>query len=135
MSDEHRMNKAGNNPNRLDKDTLKNRPMEVESYYDILENEDNELLFTIKYKNSPRIGEHRPILYYDGGPHSILVKNDNVTIICDYVHPGVRKTLGKVKEILVGELDDGKVVEEYMADVLHVPGIEEIADLHVEKID
>jgi len=115
-------------------DALKKRPMKVAGYYDILENEDGELLFTIKCLDSPMSDGHAPVLYYDGGPHAIFVKNDDVTLICDFVHPGVRGSLGKVDEVLFAELKDGDITEEYMVDVRHVPGIEEIANEHVPPL-
>jgi len=126
--------KSGSNPNIMGKDALSKRPMTVESYYDILENDDNDLLFTIKFVNSPLIEGCKPIMYYDGKQHAIFVKNEDITIICDYVHPGVRGSLGKASKVLFAELKDGAIEEEYMVDVLHVPGIEEIAFMHVSPI-
>jgi len=127
--------KGRDNPNLLSKDELSKRQMKTENYYDILENEDNELLFTIKFLDSPLIDQCSPIMYYDGGPHAIFVKNKEITLICDYVHPGVRGSLDRVSKVLFAELKDGEVVEEYFVYMRHVPGIEEIASQYVTPLD
>jgi len=127
--------KAGANVNLLNKDALSKRPMRVEKYYDILENDDNDLLFTIKKLDSPLIDGSDPIMYYDGGPHAIFVKNRDATVICDYVHPGVRGSLDRATKVLFAELEDGEIVEEYFVYLRHVPGIEEIASKHVPPLD
>ena len=121
------------NPDVMPEETLKGKAMQVLSYYDIMENDDKELLFAIKYLDSPLLEEDSPVMYYDGGPHAILVKNDDLAVICDFVHPGVRGSLGKVKEVLVAELVDGSIKEEYTAEMRHVQGIEEIAEGFVAK--
>jgi len=126
--------KGRDNPNLLNKDELSARPMRTENYYDILENEDKDLLFTIKHLDSSLIDGSDPIMYYDGGPHAIFVKNKDVTIICDYVHPGVRGSLDRASKVLFAELKDGEIVEEYLVCMRHVPGIEEIASKYVKPI-
>lgn len=135
MEEKSRKDKSGSNPNVLNKEALSKRPMKIESYYDILENDEGELLFTIKFVDSPQIEDCRPIMYYDGGAHAIFVKNEEITIICDFIHPGVRGSLGRVSEVLFAELRDGNIMEEYMVDVLHVTGIDEIADMIVPPLE
>ena len=123
-------------------DALKKRSVEVLGYYDILTNEDDELLFAIKHLESPEEDGYSPCLYYDGGPHAIFLKNEKLVVVCDQIHPDVRKLLGKAEEALFVELgtrlpsdtrqvfDDGdKVIcEEYTALVQNHPNIEAIAE-------
>jgi acyl carrier protein len=124
---------------KLNIEALKERPVKVLSYYDILENDDGEIMFAMKYFNSPRIEGHNPTMYYDGGQHSILLKNDKLVVICDFIHPGVRKILSGVKTVLCAELvsamlsegqeeNNDNILEEYEAELEFYEGIEGIAE-------
>ena len=113
-------------------EALKRSLVRTEGYYDILENDEGELLFTIKHLDSPLNADFKPVIYYDGGPHAIFAKNVEVAIILDFIHPGVRGTLSGLSEALIAELKDGGVAEEYMADVMHIDGLEEIADEYMD---
>lgn len=121
---------------RLTKEDFPGIKFRVESYYDILENEDNELMFTLKDIELPIDPAFTPRMYYDGGEHAIFIKNKTTGIICDYIHPGVRGSLGKVDEVLVAELKNGEIDEEYMVDVIHIqsPDVADIAGEYVTPI-
>jgi hypothetical protein len=54
-------------------------------------------------------------------------------VVCDFVHPGVRESLGRATQVLMAELRDGNVAEEYMAAVHQIQGVEEIAEMHMKK--
>ena len=116
----------------LDFEAMKDRDIRVLSYYDILENEDHELMFTIKHRPFPVSEDFKPRMYYDGGEHTIFLKNENIVTICDFIHPGVRDSLGKVNEVLIGELADGTIVEEYMIELLLADGVEKLAERLIE---
>jgi hypothetical protein len=104
------------------------RVIKALSYYDILENEDNELLFTITRSEGGPDAPDNPKLYYDGGDHAIFVKNSTAAVLCDFIHPGVRGSLSRCKEVLFAELEDGGIKREYMAPVVHCESIKSVAD-------
>ena len=107
---------------------LKERGARTESYYDVLENDDGEILITLKRIDSPMDKDYKPKFYYGGGSHGIFLKSpESTVVICDHLHPGVRKQLGKVKEILIAELRDGAITEEYMADMLYQADADDLA--------
>ena len=143
MSDEDETNQLAKSPEQeatdakaqADLEALRERPMQTLHRYDIMENDEGEILFTMISFDSPLSESDRPLMYYDGGPHAIFVKNDEAAVICDYIHPAVRETLEKVDKVLIAELQDDTIKEEYYADLLHVEGVEEIADVHVEAED
>jgi len=114
--------------NEVSIEELKKCTVRIEGYYDILENDDNEFLITVKQTDSPIEDGCPPRFYYDGGEHGILLKNNKTVTICDYVNPGVRGRMGKVLSILFAELKDGAIAEEYHAEVINQPGISKIAE-------
>ena len=109
-------------------EVLKTRKVIVMGYYDILENEDSELLFVLKPFESPLTEGYEPRLYYDGGPHAILLKNQTLVVVCDMIHTGVRGSLARKTKVLIGETSEEAVQEEYYAEVRHGEGVEALAD-------
>ena len=69
--------------------------------YDILANEDDEILLGTKWLGDD--DSSSPIIYYDGGKHALFFKNDSNIIVCDYINRNVRKIFYACKEILVCE--------------------------------
>ena len=122
--------------NKLTVDQLKKRHVKVLSYYDILENEEGDILFTIRHE-SARTDTHNPQFYYDGGDHAIFIKDDGHAMVCDFIHPGVRGSVGKIVrkggKILFAELKDGKIVDEYMAETIWCENVAEIAEEFVKR--
>ena len=116
----------------LEFEAMKGRDIRVLSYYDILENEDHELMFSVKQLPFPRSEGFEPRMYYDGGEHTIFLKNEHTVVICDCIHPGVRGSLGKVSEVLIAELADGEIAEEYMSGLLLADGVEKLATQLIE---
>ena len=95
--------------------------MEVESYYDVLENDDHKLLIAIK----ARVGSPEdPSLLYDGRDRALLRRDNETDIVLSDVHPGVRKTLKAASEVLIAEFVDTSIVREYDVKVLAVPKLE-----------
>lgn len=113
---------------------LESRETIVLNYYDILENDDHEFLITSPVC-IPGLKDE-PTFYYGGGQHAILMKNAVVSVICDYVHPGVRERLLAVPEVLIAELPKGTevVLDEYMATVVQMD-VDEWAERLMEKDD
>ncbi len=103
--------------------------------YDILVNEENEMLFGIDYLG---IKKGAPRLYYDGGPHAVFLKNEGQTVICDHINPGVRERLLGLKEVLFAEMpphaedSDPEIDETYQVEVLACTGVTELADALIQ---
>ncbi len=91
--------------------------LEAESHYDILESEDNELLVAIKARDGNPM---KPTIVYAGEEHGVFYRNENLTIILDYIHPDVRGNFRKVESILIAEFQDGSIIREYMVPVKQV---------------
>ncbi len=98
--------------------------IETESYYDILENSDGELLFCLKARDG---SPERPQILYSGEDHALFYRTAGQMIVLDYVHVDVREALNKVSSVLVAEFSDASeenpqrgIVREYTASVRHV---------------
>ena len=115
----------GQDPNKLSEIT------QVLGNYDILENDDHEILFVLNRKLP---GENKePVLYYDGGEHGVLRKNDEGLFICDYIHPQVRESVYACNEILILEYKDSRDDSiEYMAKAVHAKGTSEFASKFIK---
>ena len=109
-------------------DDLISRIVDVEIKYDIRTSDYGEIMFELKYRGSPRNHNHPPKFYYDGGKHAIFMKNEMTVLVCDHINPAVRKMLANIKKILIAELKDGDLIDEYMVDVTIRSGVEELAE-------
>jgi hypothetical protein len=83
-----------------------------EKAYRVYFNEKGELLFVILEKDGEA---NKPMIIYDGGPHAILYRNREQTVLLDYLNEQVREPLTKIKQALVAEFkQDGEtLVREY----------------------
>ena len=106
--------------------------VETESYYDILENSDGELLFCLKAREG---SPERPQILYSGGDHALFYRTADQMIVLDYIHVDVRPALGKVASVLVAEFSDPTeenpqkgIVREYTASVRHVSKLPLVTD-------
>ena len=88
--------------------------IEQEKNFNILQNESGNLLFLVKSRKDEPVD---PVIVYDGGEHALLYRNNNNTVILDDIHPAVRKTLRRKKQVLVVETNNGNIVHEYIANV------------------
>lgn len=100
--------------------------LETEDFYDIIENTDGELLFSIKARQG---GPERPRVIYGGGEHALFYRSFDQTVIFDYIHPDIRGALRKVKSILVVEFHGDAIVREYNVAVRQVKQLPLPADL------
>jgi hypothetical protein len=86
-----------------------------EKAYRVYLNDDGEMMFAIPEKDGKA---KKPTIIYDGGPHAILYRNKDQTVLLDYLNEQVREPLTKVEQVLVAEFkrDGQTLVREY-----HVP--------------
>ena len=94
--------------------------VEQEKNFNILQNEMGELMILIRARLDDA---SHPKLAYNGGEHALLYRNDHHTIVLDYVHPAIRKSLSSKKKVLVVETNNGAVVREYVCEVAHLKDI------------
>ncbi len=89
---------------------------EIEGPYDVVINEDKELLFCVK--PHPHIPSS-PRLFYDGGDKALLIRDAVTDIIFDYLPPLTREYLYDVDKILIAEIqpDSKSLVREYFVPV------------------
>lgn len=101
--------------------------------YDVLENDDGEIMIAIHAL--PQGDETRAILFCDGGKHAILFKGPYRLIICDFLHPQVRKKLPRREDVLCYE-DQNPSEEkgEYMARVVIHPRTSELAKILLHRL-
>ena len=79
--------------------------------YDILLNEDDEILIAIHARMD---GAKMPCILYDGKDRILLYRTPNQPIFLVDVPEGVRPALTQVGKILMVEVQDDAVVREYM---------------------
>ncbi len=79
--------------------------------YDILLNEDDEVLIAIRARLG---GVNRPQILYDGADKILLYRNQDQTIYLADVPEVVREALQKVSKLLMIEVHDESIVREYM---------------------
>ena len=95
--------------------------LEQEQEYDIMKDDKDHLIIAIK----EREGEpSQPKILYDGGPHALLYRNPELTIVLDYIHPGVREMFSEAKEVTLIENNFKKEeVRSYAVPIRCVPKI------------
>ena len=104
--------------------------IEAETHYDILENEDNELLVAIKARDG---ATGKPHIVYAGGEHAIFYRNDKLTILLDYIHPEVRANFRKAASVLMVEFQDGSIIREYVVPVKQLSNLP-MADDEIQRL-
>ncbi len=86
----------------------------VTESYDILVNDEGEILFSIPLDDPYSwVDITEPTLYYDGLDHAIIVSNYKPTIICDYISPAAREKVYNASQIYVNFVDkddDGNIL-------------------------
>lgn len=100
--------------------------LETEDFYDIIENNDGELLFSIKARQG---GPERPKVIYGGGEHALFYRSFDQTVILDYIHPEAREALRKVKSVLMVEFHGDAIIREYNVPVRQVKQLPLPSDL------
>ena len=85
--------------------------------YDILLNEDDEVLIAIRARLG---GVSKPQILYDGADKILLYRNSEQTIYLADVPEAVREILQKVSKLLMIEVHDEAIVREYMVPLKQV---------------
>lgn len=79
----------------------------------------NETLGLILMFETETCKVDNPIFYYKGGDNATLVKNKTNIIQFNNIKDDVKKDLMEQDKILVAEVNDGSVLNEYTAIVKH----------------
>ena len=85
--------------------------------YDILLNEDDEVLIAIRARLG---GVSKPQILYDGADKILLYRNTDQTIYLADIPQAVRDVLQKVSKLLMIEVHDEAIVREYMVPLKQV---------------
>lgn len=94
--------------------------------YDVLVNEDEEVLICINLKIPGELEEGA--FYYSGGYHGFLIKNHRSIVLCDYLNNETHDIIYKNEKILIVEVKEGKgILAEYEVPLIKVEGIDELA--------
>ncbi len=93
-----------------------NRPVQ-EGRYDVLVNNNGELLIAIKKKEGEPASSR---ILYDGNEHALFYRNATETIILDYIHPDAKEHLTKASKVIIVEFENDDIIREYEVPVQHV---------------
>lgn len=91
---------------------MKKTLIEQESRYDILKNAAGELLIVIKARLT---SEEKPTIIYDGGEHALLYRNEENTIVLDFINPAIRGNFERASRVLVVEAQGASIIREYFS--------------------
>lgn len=80
--------------------------IEEEKQYNILKNVSGDLLILIRARMDDAV---KPQIVYDGGEHALLYRNQNNTVVLEYVHPEVRQDLKNITSVLIVEAQGGSI--------------------------
>ena len=94
-----------------------------EGRYDVLQNDQGELLLMIKYR---RGGPENPRFVYDGGDTALLYRSRESSILLDALDIQARKPLKMADEVLLVELDGEEVAREYVVPVRIVKNLNDL---------
>ena len=85
--------------------------------YDILLNEDDEVLIAIRARLG---GVNKPQILYDGSDKVLLVRNPDQTIYLMDIPEVVREPLHKLEKLLMVEVHDEAIIREYLVPLKQV---------------
>ena len=85
--------------------------------YDILLNEDNEILIAIRARLG---GVNKPRILYDGADRILLYRNEEQSIYLADIPVVIRRVLQKVSKLLMVEVHDEAIIREYMVPLKQV---------------
>lgn len=86
---------------------------ETEKNYFILPIEDDKLVFALTARESEP--QKHPAILYDGGPHALFYRNEDETIVLDWLHKKARPILSMGGTVAMAEIDPNteKMVRQY----------------------
>ncbi len=99
--------------------------VEPNDEYDILQNEDNEILIALRARMG---GVEEPRILYDGRDKILFYRNEDQTIVFEQIAPDVAQAIMLVDKVLFVEVRDEAIVREYMVPLQKVPRIPTIKD-------
>lgn len=88
--------------------------IEQEENFNILKNVSGDLMVLMRARME---NAHEPRIVYDGGEHALLYRNENNTVILDYIHPQIREDLSHAEGVLVVEAQGQSIIREYVVPV------------------
>lgn len=88
--------------------------IEQEENFNILKNVSGDLMILMRARMSNAV---KPQIIYDGGEHALLYRDENNTVVLDYIHPEVREDLAHATRILVVEAQGQSIVREYVSKI------------------
>lgn len=93
--------------------------MENEGDYEVIITHQGILVFLIKTRMSE---PSRPFILYDGGKHATLYRQENETILLDYLNDKVIPILDKSQTVMIFELSDETedICRDYEVPVKHI---------------
>ena len=98
----------------------KKQDLAEESRFDILQNEEGEILIII---NSFAGGPENPRFVYDGGETALLYRTKDNTVVFNAIPKDARLPLKSVKSMLIVEVENEDVAREYTVPVRLVENI------------
>ncbi len=99
------------------------KEVEQESRYDILQNEEGEILIII---NSRAGGPENPRFVYDGGTTALLYRTKDSAVIFKNVAKEARLPLKSVSSMLIVEVENEDVAREYIVPVRIVKDVKSL---------
>lgn len=104
----------------------------TEDCFDILENNDKELLLAI---SATEEDFENPVLLYARGDNALLCRSKNQIVVLENIHDDVKKQLSCATQILVAEMQKKEVQHEYIAKVKILATLPAFKDYSLEIID
>ncbi len=117
-------------------DIIKKNGYIVATSYDVLENDEGEILFSIPLDDPYSFCDiENPVIYYDGLSHSLLTSDNKETIICDYISPAARDKVYNRDSLYLNftetDDDEGNIVHEFQANLIRTDFVSSVAELYV----
>ena len=100
------------------------KEVDQESRYDILQNEEGDILIII---NSRAGGPENPRLVYDGGEQALLYRSRESAFMLNSIAREARMPLKSVNEVLMVEIENDDVAREYRVPVRVVRNLQALA--------
>ncbi len=110
------------------------------SSYDVLVNDEGEVLFSIPLVDPFSFTDiDDPIIYYDGLEHAILASENKQNIICDYIAPAAREKVYLRDSIYVAftEEDDEErsIAHEFTARLEKLDGVSPATQIYLDNLE
>ena len=91
-----------------------NMKIEIESFFDVLQNEKGELMLVVSAKTGDI---ENPVLLYANDGNALLFRSKCQTIMLNNIHEAVKKQLSDSLQILIAETENKEIKQEYTAEI------------------